>query len=267
MQSLSSGIYSVVSILFLITAIVLRFSALLLNSSPRLIIAFYISVVLAVVFIILRTLKENGYSKAFELNKRYHLDLVAYFSCVGFFVDFVHQCVRIYLSIQSGDCKSFAVFSPIVLSCVLSLLSCFYFVTVAMSFKDIGYDFRSLRLLHITPMLWALSNLLSALTEPVSALKEVNSVVKYAVIISSVAYYFFFARETENDGTAKKAIVMLSRIFSALALIFFADRVMLLVTGNAEMLDNGSVFGASILMISFFPLVQQRSITNSIEGV
>lgn len=266
MQSLSSKIYYVFSILFFVVAIILRFSALFFQFSSGLIIAFYIFVLSSIFCIVLRTVKEDNYSTAFKFEKTKRLDIVSYFACFGFFVDFVHQCVRIFLCVQNGDYKSFTMFSPICLSCIFSLLSCFYFITIAMSFSDIGYDFRRLKLLHISPILWSLANLITALTEPMSLLKEVNSIIKYAAIISAVLYYYFFARETENEDKAKKPIVLFSRAFGYLALIFFVDRVMLILTGNAELLDKNSIFSASLLMISLFPLFQQRSITNSIEG-
>lgn len=266
MQSLSSGIYSVFSILFCVVAIVLRFSALLLNSSSGLIIAFYIFALATVIFVVLRTIKEEGYSNAFKLNKAYRLDALSYFACFGFFVDFVHQCVRIFLSVQNGDYRSFATMSPIILSCIFALLSCFYFITVAMSYSDIGYDFRRLKLLHISPMLWAFANVLNGFTEPVSLLKEVDSIVKYFALCLAVAYFFCFAKEIENASSAKKSFVLFSRMFGYSSLIFFADRVMLIITGNAELLDKNSILAVCLLLISLFAVFQQRSI-NSIEGV
>lgn len=260
MQSLSSRIYSLLAVLFFVISSVLRIVAPLIGVSNGINIAFYVCLAVGGLLIILGAVGEDNANKAFEIENKVDLKVFGYLSAIGFFIDFVHQATRIYSYFQEDGYKSLSIIVPICVACVMALASSFYFFTIGMSYGDFGYDFRKLRVLHIAPMLWAIANALGIMTEAISPLKEVNSTIKYATLVVAVLYYYFFAREIDNESSAKKAFVMFSRMLPYLAVVLFIDRVMLLLTKNADMFDKNSVAGLSILLISLFALFHQRSI-------
>lgn len=260
MQSLSARIYSLLSIVFFVVGIALRIAVPLLSLSTGINVAFYICACVGAGFIILGAVSENISAKAFEINDKSKLNLIAFATSVGFFIDFVHQAVLIFSTLQGDGYKGFSNLAPPIVASLMAIASSFYFFTIGMSYSDFGYDFRRLKVLHIAPVLWAIANSLGVMTEAISPLKEVNSTVKYVTLIVSVFYFYFFSKEVDNNENAGKIFVMLSRLFSYFALMFFVDRLMLLLTKNANLLDKNSVLGASVLLISLFALFHQRTI-------
>lgn len=260
MQSLSSRIYSLLSVLFFFTSVALRIAVPFFNLSLGLNIAFYACAGIGAVFIVLASIGIENTSKPFELNGNKLLGILSYIASLGFFVDFVSQAIAIYTSLNSSGFKLFSVLFPLCAGSAMSFASCFYFFTIGMSYGDSSYDFRKLKILHIAPILWAIANVLGIMTEAISPLKEVNSTLKYIAFIFAILYFYFFSKETFNNENAKRLTVSMAGLFSYVSILFFVDCAMLALTKNADVFDKNIVLGVTLLLVSLFALFHQRSI-------
>lgn len=265
MQSLSAKVYSLISLLLFVAALALRQLMLLLQMNEYVGIAFYLIVGVGTLFAFLSANRLDNLPVAFELNNSYHLDLLSYIASAGFFVSFIHQCVRIYASIENGSIRTLTYFVPICFIGLFSLLSCFYFFTIAMSYSDRGYDFRELKFLHLAPMLWAISNVLTVMSEAISPLSDIDGVLKYANLAVSIVFYYLFASEIENKDGTKKATIIFAKIFSYLSVLFLLDTIMTLIVNDHSSYDD-LLLSVSTFMISLFVAFFARSITNSNKG-
>lgn len=260
MQSLSARIFSLLSVLFFVVGLGFRLAILLFNLSDSINALFYFFFVLGAIFVALGSVKQANVNRAFDYDKIKRLDVLSYCASAGFFVEFVLKAVTIYSLSQDNSYKSVVMFVPPCVACAMALAGCFYFFAVGMSFGDYGYDFRKLRVLHIAPIFWAIANSLGIMTQAISPLIEVNSVVKYVAYVTSVIYFYFFARELESEDGAKKSFLISSSLFSYFALTYFADSIILLLTRNAEIWNENSFVALSVAMISLFSLFHQRNI-------
>ncbi|MFR5874945.1 MAG: hypothetical protein ACLUFN_00490 [Eubacterium sp.] len=260
MQSTGAKLYSFLAIISFFAAVGMRLSMLLLDLSAAFGIAYYVLIATGLVLIAVDSFKQKKYAAAFEFENNFHLNAFSYLASLGFFVDFVHSCVRIFFSAQDGSYRILVSFIPLCLICLFALLSCFYFYTVGLSYGDKNYDFRELKVLHLAPLLWSVSQALSIMHQAISFSRDVENVIKYTVMIFGVCFFFCFASEIESDGGAKPSTLFLARAYSYISVIFFIDRLMLLLNGNAKISDDDGVFSLSVLLISAFVFFFEKNI-------
>lgn len=256
----SANKYSFFSIICFVVALVLRLVMLINNVSVVVSYLFYALICVGLVFVGLGSFRFNTSAPAFDLKNSNKLGVLSYLTSIGFFVDFVKQCVNIYISIDNDSYKKWVVFLPICLLCVCSLLSSFYFFNVGMSLGNNGYDFRNFKALHIAPVIWSVGNILAVINHIPSPIKELDSFVKLIVIIFSAGFFYAFVSEIENDSNAKKSTVFLSKAFGYIGLTYFVDRLMLLITGKASVDNMDGIYAVSILLISVFAINFARNI-------
>lgn len=259
MHGLSARIYSLISVLVFIISSVFRAVVLLFKLSDSLNIAFYFLLAIGGMFAYLGSITKKPLN-TFDFKNKSILNIASYGSAIGFFIDFIMKAISIYSISQNSGYKSFAVFIPLGVACIMALACSFYFFAIGMSYSDFGYDFRKLKLLHIVPIIWAISNALCIMTEAISPLLEVDSVIKYATYVASILYFYFLAREVENMENTKKAYLVASSLFSYFTMMFFVDRALMLLTRNADFWSNSNLTAISIMLISLFALFHQGRI-------
>lgn len=198
----------------------------------------------------------------FRFHGSSRLYVLCYAAAVGFFAEFVTYCHLIYQSIENGVYHLPATFAPLCLVCAGALLSGCYCCAVGVSFQTERYDFRRLRLMHIMPVLWASGHMLQLLT--VNDVLQPHTVLKYAVIAAALLFFFFLVIEVERGAGALWMTMFLIRAFYWLALLFFADTVILLLAGKATLLSVDTELTAAMLLIGGLALFLHRnSVTNT----
>lgn len=260
MQSIGAKLYSLFAIISFFAAVGLRLSMLLFDLPETFGIAYYALIAFGVVLIAVDSFRIKKYAAAFEFKNNFHLNAFSYLASFGFFADFVHSCVRIFLSAQDGSYKRLIFFIPLCMICLFALLSCFYFYTVGLSFGDKNYDFRELKVLHLAPLFWAASQMLTVMQQAISFSRDIDSVIKYTMLIFSVCFFFCFASEIESSSGAKPSTMFLARAYSYMSVIFFIERLMLLLSGRAQISDNDGIFAVSVLFICLFVFFFEKNI-------
>jgi hypothetical protein len=260
-QSKRAEFYSSFAIISFFAAIGLRLVMLLFDLSGAFTAIYYLLIVLGIALIAFDSFNQKEYSPAFEFKNNFHLNIFSYLASFGFFVDFVHNCVRMFFSAQDGSYRNLIYFVPVCFTCLFALLSCFYFYTVGLSFGDKNYDFRELKVMHLAPLFWSVTHVLTVMHQAVSVKWDIDAVVKYVMLIFGVCFFFSFASEIESKSAAKASTLFLARSYSSLCIIFFINRLMLLLSSNASISDGDSVFAVSLLLICTFVFFFEKNIS------
>lgn len=260
MRSLGAKLYSYLAIIVFFAVVGLRLFMLLYDLPRQFSIVYYCLIAFGVLLIAFDSFKQKEYPPAFEFDNNFHLNGFSYLASLGFFADFVHNCVKLFFSAQDSSYKNLIFFIPICFSCLFALLSCFYFYTVGLSYGDKNYDFRELKILHLAPLFWSVAQVLSIMQQAISFFRNVDSVVKYAMLVFAVCFFFCFAGEIESDKGAKSATLFLARGYAYLSIMFFINRLMLLLSGNASINDSDGIFAVSVLLICAFVFFFEKNI-------
>ncbi|GEM_PF-871303 len=261
MHKNSTGFYTLFVFVSLLIAPVIRFlSIYYLN---YVLAGIYIALALAAIIgIAIESLKEKQYAPAFEFKNPFHLDAFSYIAAAGFFVNFITQCVLLYGAFSSGRLNGTYIL-PILMSGVTALVSSGYFIIVGFSFGNRNYDFRSFRLIHVVPMLWALSVVFNLMELSSGFEKSIDSTLKYFMMLMLVCFFYRFATEVDSEGNAKNTTVLFARVYSYLAVLFFIDRFALVLSGKAPLISAENSVAFTGLMLCGFTFFFEKNILNS----
>lgn len=253
-----------ITLILFVSSIMLRLFSIRMDLGKTYNYVLYGLVTAAVLFIALTVYKSNTvYSHAFDKSGPVIINAFAYLSAVGFFADFVLQCVNVYKSIDSGAYKSLIAFAPLCLTCAFALLSSFCFVSVGLSYSNDYYDFRALKLLHAAPLCWALIRILSVLSNVVKFSADADIIIKYTAMIFALCFFYKFASETENDKATDRGFVFVCRAYSYIGAFYFVSRVLMLTVGRQDfhISADDNFFALCVLFSSSFAYFLQNNIS------
>lgn len=260
MQTKIAKLFSSLAILLFFASIGLRLAMLLVNLGNISVVFYYITVALGILAVSLETIDTKKYANAFIFKNNFHLNIFAYIASLGFFIDFVHLCITAFGSIENEEYKQLIFFVPVCLSALFALMSCFYFYTIGMSFGDKNYDFRELKILHLAPIGWAVSQALTVMQQSISFMIDIDSVIKYLLLIFCVLFFYFFATEIESDKPAKSATLIFARGLYYIGALFLANRLMLVLSRNADIGNDDGLLSVSIFLIAVFVFFFEKNI-------
>ncbi len=261
MQKTSSFYYSLFVIMSLFAAPVIRYCSVFFRNY---ICAWvYITLVAAaIISIAYESLKTRRYAEAFIFKNPFHLDVFSYIASAGLFFSFITQCVMLY-NVLTAEKKSINLIITAVMGAVCALVSSGYFIIVGFSFGDKNYDFREFKLIHIVPMLWALSNVFSLVSLSTGFEKSIDSILKYTAIMVLVCFFYCFALEVDSKGKAKSVTVLFARLYSYLSVLFFTDRLILVMTDNVSLISAENAFALTGVMFCGFIFFFEKNIYNN----
>ena len=238
--------------------------SLLVAPVIRFLSVYFVNRVLAVIYIILaaaavcaifwESVKTKKYASAFEFKNPFHLDIFSYIASAGFFLNFIMQCILLYDGMKNPRVNVTYIL-PLIMSGLCALISSGYFIIIAYSFGSKNYDFREFRLIHVVPMLWAISCVFNFIELSSGIEMKIDSVLKYSMIIMIVCFFYCFAVEVDKGGNARCATVLFARLYSYLSILYFVDRLVLVLSGHSAVFcaENGiALTGIMLCGFTFF---------------
>lgn len=253
MRKNSSGFYTLYVVMSLLVAPVLRLLSVFFVSKAFAAVYILLAVA-AVCAITLESLKVKKYANAFEFNNPFHLDTFSYIASAGFFLNFVMQCILLYSGLKNGE-ANITYILPLIMSGLCALISSGYYIIIAFSFGSRNYDFREFRLIHVVPMLWAISCVFNFIELTTGIEMKIDSVLKYLMIISVVCFFYCFAVEVDKSGDARRSTVLFARLYSYFSVLYFVDRLILVLSNHSVIFcaENGiAVTGIMLCGFTFF---------------
>ena len=221
---------------------------------------FYLALAFGLAMLMIDSFRVKEYAPAFCYDSKFRIGVLGYLAAVGFFVDFVYGAVRIYGSVDSGSFHNPVDFLPLCICTLLSLVCSFYYVMVGLSFSSPAYDFKELKITHIAPVFWAVVKIISVLPQAVKLSRDVDEILKYIVLIFLAGGLYFFAYEVSaQQGTHPVSMFMFRGSFYT-GLLFFFDRIMLLLSGSSTVGDADGILSVTVLSISVFMYFFEKNI-------
>lgn len=118
---------------------------------------------------------------------------------ISMFCDFIFRIIISYNYISGVLYAKMNYFIPLCISAAFSLFCSFYFIALGISFKSDKYILRDFKYLHIIPLLWAVSVLLTCLTENVDAVYGEEKLLHYIVLVLAIVFFVLFIISSENE--------------------------------------------------------------------
>lgn len=185
---------------------------------------------------------------------------------VSMFFDFLHQCYNCYEYVQSVAYIEYAYLVPIGLSGLAALLCSFYFLTFSLTYKNDNYDFRNFTWLHFAPVLWAFVRMLMIMSRIVDIKSSFEICCEFLFLCVLLCFLFcvISALERKGKGTTKLLVFSAVSTFS-FSVILTAARIIMIVTGGFEKMDDVTFSNVTYMMTGIFALALITNIKRSKE--
>lgn len=258
MQKNISTIYSYTVILSLLTAPIIRLIGVL-GGIGVLNVLFALIVGVALAVITWDSFNNKNYAAAVDTKNNFHLDIFSYVASGGFFVSFITQCILFFGALMAHRMNPTYIL-PIVMSGIGAIVSSVYFIIIGFTFGDRNYDFREFKLIHVIPILWSVSCVFNLIEVSSGFEKDVDSILKYLMMILLAGFFYTFASEVDSNGKTKAATIALARAYSYITVLYFFDRMILVLSGKAALLSAENAVAVTCLMICSFTFFFEKNI-------
>lgn len=197
-------------------------SGYIVKGAEGTIAVFYIASFVLVTAVLFGFIKrdKNSVSNPFG-KKSMALRVSSVLAGASMFCDFIFRIIISYNYITEAQSAQLNYFIPLCVSAAVSLICAFYFMAVGIVFNNDKYSFGEIRYLHIIPLLWAVSVLVTCLTENVDVIYSEERLLHYAVLIFAIVFYILFINSADRkDGFAVLgAFAVLYGVFSIIAAV------------------------------------------------
>lgn len=218
-----------------------------------------LSVIFAVVYSLLarRCVRKMN----FIGNKSVYASLVIL--CITYFFDFVHQVYNCLNYVQSTDNQPYIEYNyllPIAFQALFALLTCFYLIICAKSVRGTMIDFKEFKLFHLVPLAWGFCRLLVIMTE-IFDVESVESFLEFVFVVFYCGFTLCCASSVDDENKLIKP----SFSFFALGLFacsfsFSLARILMIISGEYEKLNQVSFSSITYLFIGFFALMCELAV-------
>ena len=145
----------------------------------------------------------------------------------------------------------------LIVQAVSALLSAIYFVALGSSYLSGKSNGSEYRLLSLTPVIWSIFRLVFRFTRTISYIRVSDLMFEMLMLVFFIMFFMAFAQVNSRVDPKKKEWKIAAYGLSAalLALLCFVPRFIVMITGNADLLNEQSPaeycdFGAALFIIS-----------------
>ena len=258
-MSLSGSIYTGLGALTYAAACILLVVSNIFSLGFGAELAVYALLGLTLLMLCIISLKGGEYAPAFEFKNSFRLDVFAHLSAASFIILCALYVFEIYQFVSGGRFTAFRI-SVLALLAVLSLFSALCMASVGMSFGESRYDFRRLKWLSFAPMLWSIVQMCELLFNSFQVTLYASDALKVLCVVCVMCFYYRFSFETLSDSGASSHTLFFSGALPFSAVLFFIERLMLVLGGKAELFCEDSIFALALLLMSPFAFFIRRNI-------
>lgn len=162
----------------------------------------------------------------------------AFLNAAAFFIDFVLQAYDCFSYVENTVYLERNELAIMILVGAFALLSSFYYITVGMTLRGSQYDFRSFKLFHFVPVLWAVTRLLDILVEMVNVSMGTETVVEFIYLVFLLMFYFSFITAAVSERNAGRGIVFFALVTFMLSLILDLPGIVTSLIGRQSELSD-----------------------------
>lgn len=141
---------------------------------------------------------------------------------------------------------------------ICAFLACCYFVVLFISYISGKSFHKKLKLLALAPLAWAIVRVLERITVIISIVRVSELFLELCAMVFLMIFFMVFARVASgiNCKGSMWSLIACGCIASLVILTYTVPRIMLMVSGNADMLVSGypvnySDIGAALFILIF----------------
>ncbi|MCR5207603.1 MAG: hypothetical protein K6C14_03900 [Eubacterium sp.] len=206
--------------LCVLAATVIRAVCVFSDAEPLSDIVFVISLAVFGALTAVPCFYKKSYAPAFSMPKSKAFGFLSYGLSFGLFADFINRCVSAAQLLSDSAVFSTSLVIRVV-TALSALISSVYFIVIGLSLSGSRYDFKSLKLIHIMPILWAGFCIMEGFEN--AGANGINSLLKYVMLSISLMFFYYSAREIDSEDGAMRISLVSSRLLTFTSFLYFAD--------------------------------------------
>ncbi|MGN1203071.1 MAG: hypothetical protein ACI4RF_07220 [Eubacterium sp.] len=216
----------------------------------------YLLIFLGIIFAAVYSVLKKNTAKIFDFeNGSNSIFLPSVILALTFFYDFIHQGYNCYSYISSVAYVEYAYIIPLGISGAFALISCFYFFTLAMTAKSLGYDFRNFTLLHFAPVIWAFTKLCGIMVQIVDIKLNVEICCEFILLCVILVFLFSIISAIDRkDEPVGRVFVFSSSMLSFMSCIVGIPRIAIIVSEKESTIGQVTFSAVTYIMLGVFSL-------------
>ncbi len=257
MSRYSATLYSLFSVFSILVPLLLRAVSVFRYPVGALSYIFYALVVLGLVLLAVDTFRKK-YTPAFQGPYGKGLGVFSALMSVALLAEFVTAVVRVYEAASESGWRLYTVLDT--LEALAAFFAMLYFAFVSLTFRGRRYDFQSLFLLHLSPVLWAVLKTLGIMEQSSDVKGDVNSILGQLVLVMMLCFFYCFAQEVYRKKGAMAGTVFFARALAYCAMLFVFDELILLLAREDKPLSEGFLLAVTAAVLCGFSYLFEKNI-------
>ncbi|MGN0522045.1 MAG: hypothetical protein ACI4IQ_05345 [Eubacterium sp.] len=220
--------------------------------------------ILACICAILYSLSKKKTAKAVRFQKSKAVLFSSFLLCAAFFYDFLYQCYNCFEYIQKNAYLEYNYLIPMALSGIFALLTCFYFITFALTYSGSNFDFRNFTFLHFAPAAWTFLKLIIIMVKIMDITAGVETFCEFILLTAYLCFSFCFILAVDKAGEIKTGMFVFSALVTAvMSAVVALPRVAMLLIGRGDMLNSVTFSCCLYIMLGVFAVSLVRDINKA----
>lgn len=206
--------------------------------------------------LLLGFIKRKSLDYSLEVTKRPGQGILSFTAAAGFLMNAVETIVNL---LNSNDFSQEEKASELILGiqAVFAILSAIYFLALGTSYLSGKSNGSEYRLISLAPVVWSTFRLVFRFTRTISYIRVSDLMLEMIMLVFFIMFFMAFAQiNSRVDGDNKEWKIAAYGLPAALlALLCFVPRFIVMITGNADLLNEQSPaeycdFGVALFIIS-----------------
>lgn len=207
-------------------------------------------------FLALGIIKRKKLDYSLEVTKRPGQGILCFVAAAGILMNAIEIVVD-FMNYDGFNQENKTEILILGIQAVFALFSAVYFVAMGSSFVSGKTNGSEYRLISLAPVVWSIFRLIIRFTRTISYIKVSDLMFEMLMLVFFIMFFMAFAQVNSRVDANKKEWKIAAYGLSAalLALICFVPRFIVMITGNADLLNEQSPaeycdFCVALLMIS-----------------
>ncbi len=220
-------------------------------------ILYAVLAVAAILTLILTFLSSRVPAAVAPKGRRIPLGVAAFLAAAGFFYDAIVSYLPSGESTATivQNAQSVSALSHI--QALSAFLSSCYFIVFAISYIS-GHSFhKKLKLLSLSPLVWAITSVLERITVIISIMRVSELFLELCGLVFVMMFFLSFARIASevNGEDSMWSVIACGSVAALFILTYSIPRIMLAVTGNSDSLVTGYPINFAHICCAVFIIV------------
>lgn len=217
-------------------------------------IVLFVAVIFSVAF---GFIKRKALDYSLETIKRPGQGILSLTACAGILMSTASVAAELINATASFSREETTNNTILIIQSVFGVLSAIYFLAIGISFLGTKSNGSEYRLISLAPVIWSIFRLVLRFTRTISYIRVSDLMLEMLMLVFFIMFFMAFAQVSSRvDGEKKEWKIAAYGLPAALlALVCFVPRFIVMISGNADLLNEQSPadycdFGVALFIIS-----------------